>query len=143
MNLFFAWQYLIFLLPLGLAGLLLVLSTLRGGGRRGGGGGARGPAARAGGSSGVACTTTSGGAMARGGSVPKGGGTRAAAAERGGVGDGGQNLFAVVLGTHKAPASLVGSVYCLCWGLCGYWANRLLNIGADTNLFQISIRVTT
>lgn len=101
------WHYLIFLLPFGVAALLLALSSVRGGGGRGGPGrhhhGARQQPHRS-----------------------HSGAPRAVRGRAGGSGNAVATLVGALTGVGRAPLPLVLSAFFLAWGFAGYAANQSL-----------------
>jgi len=131
------WHYLIFLLPMGVAALLLLLSTLRLGHHGGHGGGhhPHGPALR---------THAPGPAAPHAG--PHAHGTHAAHATNGHstaaaktAGSSGQksndsrpnihvtnHLILNLTGANRAPLAMILEAFLLIWGACGLWAHQLM-----------------
>jgi hypothetical protein len=124
------WHYLVFLLPLGVAILLLVLSTLRFGAHRGGGNsGHHGAGLR----HGV-------GGHHQGHGVGRHAGGQAKAAHgrahhprsaNGKDGDRGEGVSALgllltLIGVGRAPLPIVLQMFFLCWGVAGILANQIL-----------------
>ena len=124
-SLFLQWHYLIFLLPFGIAVLLLLLSSVRVGGHHGrahahAGGGMR--------------------AHGNGGHAPRHGhavrhGHAAKGSRQGETGPLGMLLG--TLGFRKAPLPIVLSSFFLVWGFSGTWGNQLLLHTSRPTLGQI------
>lgn len=142
------WHYLIFLLPLGTALLLLLLSSLRLGHHSGHGGhghiGVHGHAVVH--SHAAPHTAHAGGAhtgSAHGHAHPHG-----AAAQSGGNAHQTANgtkeniitpagLLLGLLGFGRAPAPMVLEAFCIAWGLCGFWANEFFLRTPTPSLLQV------
>jgi hypothetical protein len=124
------WHYMIFLLPMGLAALFLLLSSLRIGrpGHRGhhgpritsAGRHSNGGQHRAHGTSGSAHPRGHHGLkVGRHNSGPKPSGNKTLSATP-------MTLVLSLIGADRAPLPLAIEMYCLSWGIVGFWANRLL-----------------
>ncbi|HZT42699.1 MAG TPA: hypothetical protein VFA07_11090 [Chthonomonadaceae bacterium] len=150
------WHYLIFLLPLGTALLLLLLSSLRLGHHTGPGGhghvaahghaavhghaaphGAHAAGGHAGPAHGHATATAGGHAQPHGAAARPGGkahptanGTKENIITPAG-------LLLGLLGFGRAPAPMVLEAFCIAWGLCGFWANEFLVRTPTPSLLQM------
>ena len=133
------WHYLIFLLPFGIAAVLLLLSALRFG-HKGGAHGSHGSHGHAGGH---------GGGLHRHGSAAHG--PKSSAAAKSHTGQKSANAQKAkniqekpaphvsitnhfvwnFTGLNRAPLMMVAEAFFLTWGLCGYWANHLLLHSAE------------
>lgn len=125
------WHYMIFLLPMGLAAFFLLLSSLRLGGRhghrtaaqgRGPGAGHRGHSGTAGRHHGTGNGRHSG-RHGGGRSAPKSGGKGLSVTP--------MTLVLALIGADRAPLPLAIELFCLSWGIVGFWANRLLLPGTE------------
>lgn len=127
------WQYLIYLLPLGVSALLLLLSTLRLGHRGGHGvrahGGAVGHhgAAHAGAHALGKITHAGAHGVKIGGHTVKAQVGRVHVTRHGANKENvtlSTNLLLHITGADRAPWSMIAEAFCLVWGVCGYWANQ-------------------
>lgn len=123
------WHYLIFLLPIGVAALLLLLSSLRMGARHGGhrghgtSPGRHMPAGRHGGASSASSHRHHGAAKPAHSGQKRTHGTQKTKAswETSPFG-----LVLALLGIGRLPFVLVIELFAVAWGFCGFWANQLL-----------------
>ncbi len=140
------WEYLIFLLPCGVAALLLLLSSLRlghhgGHGHIGGHGhlGTHGPFgvhahAGAHGMHGAQSGATHAGGPAHGQNTHSHPAVRARVGKVEVVRHGPNkenvtittNFVLHILGIDRAPLLMILEAFCLVWGVTGFWANRML-----------------
>lgn len=149
------WHYILFLLPLGMALFMLLLSSLHFGHHHAGHGGhghlgAHGHAAvhgHAAPHSGHAAH----GAAAHGHSAHSAyapGHARAAGGTKGGNGKDSTNsvrdpvvspagVLLGLIGVGRAPLPMVLEAFCIGWGLCGFWANELLVRTPNPSLLQM------
>lgn len=116
-------HYLVFLLPFGLASLLLLLSVFHMSNSEGGDGDGDGADGGEGGDEG-------GGGDADGGEH---GGDDAEHGGAEGVSDGILGL----MGVGRAPLSIVLEAFCMTWGFSGVWANQLLVRTLEPTLAQM------
>lgn len=120
------WHYMIFLLPMGLAALFLLLSSLRLGGRHGHRTAAQGRGHSAGHRGHTAATARHSGA-GKGQHTGKHSGPKSAQK----TGSQGHSvtpitLILALIGADRAPLPLALELFCLSWGIGGFWVNRLL-----------------
>jgi len=146
------WHYLIFLLPLGMALLLLLLSSLRLGHHSGHGahavthghaavhghaaphgthatGAPAGPS-HAHGAAGAHAQPHGAAARPGGHSHPTANGTKENLLTPAG-------LLLGLLGFGRAPAPMVLEAFCIAWGQCGFWANEFLLRTPTPSLLQM------
>lgn len=143
------WHYLLFLLPFGLAGFLLLLSSLRLGHRHGGHGRI---SVHSGQGTHGSHSATAGHAHAPGhagthshhtGAARHAGHGKAAPVKNGGRGSREMNatpanVFLALTGVDRAPLPMVIESFCICWGLIGCVAHSwLLPHTPDPTLAQM------
>jgi hypothetical protein len=119
------WHYLIFLLPLGVAVLLLVLSTLRLGAHRVGGHGGHHTHASGHHHSHGSVRHAGGQAKTAHGWAQHGRGVTGKNGDRG-EGVSALGLLLTLIGVGRAPLPIVLQMFCLCWGVAGILANQIL-----------------
>ena len=143
-SILFHWHYVIFLLPFGLAGLLLLLSSLRLGHHHGG----HGRIFAHSGHSGHAVSPGHANAQAVHGHSHTAGAARHGTSADGHHKANGQNsseaaatpanVFLALMGVDRAPLPMVVESFCICWGVIGCLSNQwLLPHTPDPTLAQV------
>ncbi len=129
------WHYLIFLLPMGIAALLLLLSSLRLG-HHGGHGGHSGPHAHGAEIHGHAPSAPGAGPAGHGAHAssaavhPAGAHSGARAGQK--TNDSRPNVMVTnhlvlnLTGANRAPLAMILEAFLLIWGVVGFWAHRLM-----------------